>query len=248
MPAFGDDLFLGPVQIATRSLGVANPTGNPSEPSIGAGPLGRIYVFDVVPLAANATNVVNAATTAGAGSIPIAAGTNATAYTSAAGPVYVKFDVARCLALSSAANLSAVNFTITGLDQYGQVMTVLIAGPNANTIKTTKAFRAVSSVSVSAAVGTAVNIGTSDTIGLPWALSSAAYIVSRNWNNAADTSTVVAADTTSPATSATGDTRGTLALSSASDGTKRLVFIQALTGIQCGPQATSAGLIGNPQA
>lgn len=70
---------------------------------------------------------------------------------------------ARKLTITSANNLSAVNFVITGKAIDGSDLTETIAGPNANTVTTTNAFTRVISVNVSAAV-TAVSVG-DDTVG-----------------------------------------------------------------------------------
>ena len=59
--------------------------------------------------------------------------------------------IARTVSLTSANNLSARNFTVTGtLDGFVQAET--IAGPNANTVETTKLFSSITSVAVNGAV------------------------------------------------------------------------------------------------
>ena len=70
-------------------------------------------------------------------------------------------DIQRRVTLESAANLSAITFTITGTDQEGKPVTEAIAGPNATTTTTTKDFLTITQIAVSAAVGTNVEIGTS---------------------------------------------------------------------------------------
>jgi len=64
------------------------------------------------------------------------------------------------LGVTSAGNLSAVNFTITGTDDQGRVISQTIAGPNANTVQTTLNYRTVTQIAVSAAVGTNVTVDT----------------------------------------------------------------------------------------
>jgi hypothetical protein len=64
------------------------------------------------------------------------------------------------LGITSAGNDSAVNFTITGTDDQGRVISQTIAGPNANTVQTTLNYRTVTSIAVSAAVASAVTVDT----------------------------------------------------------------------------------------
>ncbi len=62
--------------------------------------------------------------------------------------------------ITSAGNDSAVNFTVTGTDDQGRVISQTIAGPNINTVQTTLNFRTVTSIAVSAAVASAVTVDT----------------------------------------------------------------------------------------
>lgn len=64
--------------------------------------------------------------------------------------------------LTSAGNLSAVNFTVTGTDPEGKALTETLAGPNANTVETAAYFKTVTSVSVSATIATDATVGTVD--------------------------------------------------------------------------------------
>ena len=61
--------------------------------------------------------------------------------------------LAHQISLTSAANLSAINFTITGTDADGQVISELLAGPNNNTVETTKFFKTVATIVNSATLG-----------------------------------------------------------------------------------------------
>ena len=70
MPQFNDDLFLG---AAVTDMGMN--LGNSSPMSEGVGPLGRIYVWDVVPLTKQTNNISVAATYSSAGNATLAAGT-----------------------------------------------------------------------------------------------------------------------------------------------------------------------------
>jgi hypothetical protein len=262
---FDDDLLIGPVVAggpnSTASTGVAagpllaaNHAGGSSPMTRGIGPLGREFVYDQVPLTKQTANIAALQTTAGAGALVLTAGTGVTKVTRADGTFVYQFDIPRAVSLTSAANISAVNFTVSGYDVYGQPMTALLAGPNANTVNTLKAFFQVSSVTVSAAVGTNTSVGSADIFGLPVAVLDGAYLDKVGWTATAgttfanDTGTFAIADATTPATNATGDVRGTYAPSSASNGVKRLVVSILLPGSAVGPQATRTGALGVTQA
>jgi len=72
-------------------------------------------------------------------------------------------NMATTVTLTSAGNISGVNFTITGTDENGDAVTETRVGPNANTVTTTEAFLTVTQVSVDAAVGTNTSVGFSAT-------------------------------------------------------------------------------------
>lgn len=57
------------------------------------------------------------------------------------------------LSLTSAANLSAINITITGSDADGVAFSETLAGPNAATVETTGFFKTVSAVSAASTLG-----------------------------------------------------------------------------------------------
>lgn len=62
--------------------------------------------------------------------------------------------------LASTANLSAINMTLTGTDPEGAVLTETIAGPNNNTVTSTKYFKTIASVSAASTLGgNTMNIG-----------------------------------------------------------------------------------------
>lgn len=65
----------------------------------------------------------------------------------------------RPITLTSAGNLSAVTFTVYGFDRARSPISESLAGPNANTVTTTKYFAEVSRVAASAAVGSDVEAG-----------------------------------------------------------------------------------------
>lgn len=66
----------------------------------------------------------------------------------------------RRLILESAGNISATNFTITGTDDSGAIISETLAGPNATTIPTELSFSTVTQIAADAAFATDVEIGT----------------------------------------------------------------------------------------
>lgn len=106
--------------------------------------------------------------------------------------------------------------TVTGTDYYGVPQTEVSASGTSFTGK--KGFSTITSVTFSAAV-TAATVGTGVKIALPFRVD-ANGLLDVICNNLPDaTYTFVPADTTSPATSSTGDVRGTVAFTTAPNGT-----------------------------
>lgn len=249
-----DNHLLGPVVPGgpvVAGLQAGNDAQGSSPQMRGLGPMGRIFTYNVVPLALAVANIAALQTTAGAANLVLTAAAGVTAIIDAAGVTRYQLDCPRAISLTSTGDISAVNFTITGYDVYGQAMSQTRAGPNNNTVNTTKAFYQVVSITASGAVGTNTSVGTSDIFGIPVAVADAGYIIKSAWNNtlAQDAGTFVAADATTPATAATGDVRGTYKPSAnASNGVRRLCLHLHLTGNQCGPQAVRVSALGVTQA
>jgi len=242
-----DDLFLGP---AFTTQGSDSALGNPSPMEKGVGPMGRVYIFDVVPLVLQTAGLAALQTLLAAGNLTLTAGTGVTTTTDASGTVRYVLDTPRVVTFTSAADESAVTFTVTGYDVFGQRMTQSRAGPNANTVATTKAFKSIISVAASAAVANNTSVGYGDTLGLPIRVTNAVYVLAVKWAStlAQDAGTFTAAVTTDPATATTGDVRGTYLPSSATDGARRLIVAIAVPAIGCGPNATRVGALGVTQA
>lgn len=133
--------------------------------------------------------------------------------------------VARNIRITSGGNDSGITFTVNGYDLYGYPQSETITGANAGIAAGKKAFKFVTSVVQSAAVASTMSVGTGDVFGFPMLTSfwGDQSVVWNNGNIAANTG-YLAADVTSPATATTGDVRGTYAVQSASDGTKRLMM------------------------
>lgn len=244
MPQFGDDIYLGPAIGPQPADGVS-----PSPMSQGAGPLGRIYVWDTVPLAPLANNLALAQAVAGAANLVLTPGAGVTRVTLASGAFGYVLDVPRCLAVVSAnAGDTTQTVTYTGFDVYGAAMSARVTLNGVTPVNTLKAFKTVTQIAVSAVTVGLISSGTTSILGIPYRVTDRGY-VDPSWNNtlARDVAIVVVADVTSPATLLTGDVRGTLLPSSAADGVKRLVCDISLTGLACGPQATRIGAFGVAQ-
>lgn len=247
MAQFSDDLFLG---TAETYMGTNASLGNPSPMGMGVGPLGRIYVWDAVPAALVTNNIATASAYTAA--ITLTAGTSATSVVRQDGITVVQLDVPRAVGVTiGAGTITNRNVTITGFDIYGQPMSEVIATGTTQsvTVNGKKAFYQIASATVSGAVGATIALGTTDILGLPVRVTNAGYIARSGWNGALadDAGTFVAAVTTT-ATTTTGDVRGTYVPSSATDGTKRLVFGILMPAIAVGPQATRTGALGVTQA
>lgn len=126
--------------------------------------------------------------------------------------------------------------TVAGLDLYGYPQTEAQTG-TAFTGK--KTFSAIISITSSAAI-TLSTFGTGNVLGLPFHTQSG-DIVAMTFNDATDASTFVVADNTYPATTATGDVRGTVAPAGTLNGAK---FYTAL--IKPTDPSTQWGLFGVP--
>jgi hypothetical protein len=114
--------------------------------------------------ASDVAAICQAQTTAGAGNLII----NGNLWDPNIGPGIVFNGYLRTISFTSTADLSALNFTVTGtkfpdMKMYSET----IAGPNNNTVETTHSFYTVDSISVNGAVGTAVSVG-SGSIGVTY--------------------------------------------------------------------------------
>lgn len=249
MGQISDDIYLGPAFVSG-----SNQSAGPAPMTVGVGPMGRFYCFDVVPAASNTT--VNQNEICTSQNLPLGALTmtaNGTTTTSGADPfgnALVVLDCERTVAVYSAADLSTKTITITGYDRYGQLMSQTITAPNATTVQTTKTFKSIKSVVSSGAIASAVVVGIGTGIGLPFRLTDLGYVCSVMFNQTAITISSVAVkvcDTTSPATASTTDVRGYI-VTGQTDGTKRLVVNYALPALASGPNATRVGAVGVTQA
>ena len=75
--------------------------GNPAPMDLGVGPLGRIFVWDVVPQALVANNIAASQTPAAAGSLTLTAGTSVKAVTTAGGVSTLQVDCPRAVKVTT---------------------------------------------------------------------------------------------------------------------------------------------------
>lgn len=241
-----DDLFLGPA-LGPQPSGVGL---MPSPMERGVGPMGRVYLFDLVPLTLQATGLAATQAVSGVTSLVLTAGTGVTRSTAYDGSLIYTMDCARCVTLvSTNAGDTTQVATVVGFDFYGAPMTATITLNGTTTVVTLKAFKSVKSITISATTTGTVSAGFNDRLGLPVRVTDAVYLARVGWNAtlAENAGTFVAAVTTDPATAATGDVRGLYTPSSAADGTKRLVMAIMMPALACGPNATRAGAYGVTQ-
>lgn len=157
--------------------------------------------------------------------------------------------LSRVVTITTATSDVAV-YTVRGYDIYGYPMTEAITAAGATTVSGKKAFKYVASVTPVGTVGATATVGTGDVFGFP--IYSATFTIGAeadvgiSWNGAAIAATTgyLAGVTTNPATATTGDVRGTYAVQSASDATKRLVITQSPTIANIG---SATGLFGVQQ-
>lgn len=132
--------------------------------------------------------------------------------------------LSRCVSIASAGNDSANTFLITGTGKYGNAQSELLTGANIGTATTKKAFKTVTSIVPTSNTAAAVTVGWSKTFGLIHPVTAKGSVTVK-FDGAMDTGTLVVGDATSPVTTTTGDTCGTIALAGTPDGAKELVFI-----------------------
>ena len=226
------------------------PLDNPAPMDLGVGPLGRIYVWDIIPQALVADNIATAQTTSS--TIALTAGTSVKSVVRQDGTTVLQLDCPRAVSIvSGAGTLTNRNVTISGYDYYGQAMSEVIATGTvqSTTVKGKKAFFQITSASISGALGATIAVGTTDILGIPVRVFNVSYVASVKSNStlAQDAGTFVAADTAT-ATTTTGDVRGTYVPATASNGIVRTTMGILLPAIAVGPNATRVGALGVTQA
>lgn len=229
-----DDVYLGPVYNAGRGV-----SAGPSPMELGVGPMGRVYHWDVVAEAKSTTGVA-ASQTPGSGVTFLINGASATG-----GVATLATPRGVDIVAGTAGDTTQV-VTITGTDVYGQAMSEAITANGTARVSGKKAFKTITSAVSATAFTTTAAIGTTDVLGLPIRVTDKVYISRAGYNNtlAEDAGTLTVADVTSPATTTTGDVRGTYIPSAAPDGSKRLLLAIVVPALGCGPNATRIGAYG----
>lgn len=155
--------------------------------------------------------------------------------------------LARAVAIAGNGDDRSATFAVAGYDIYNYPMTETITGANAGTATGTKAFKYIASITPAGTLAsTLVTAGQSDKIGLMLRVDKFQYlkIYSPDTTLISATTGFVAADTTDPATAVTTDVRGTYALQTASNNSRRLVITARIPLANC---QTAAGLVGVTQ-
>ncbi len=130
----------------------------------------------------------------------------------------------------------AMTILVTGLDVYGDVMSELLTIAATGTSQTAtgnKAFKSITSVAITAAADAEANtldLGTGVKLGLPHRVDENGMMVAKV-DGATDAATFVEAVATDPATTTTGDVRGTVTFASAPDGTKKLACLYKIANV-----------------
>jgi hypothetical protein len=209
-----DDIFRGSAYVPTREEGRRGvPMAKP------------IQVINLgAPETADADGIATSQSPSGAGDLTLD-GTYASNGTAT-------LDVPRAVSITSDADDSGNTFTVTGEDEYGYPLSEDITGPNAGTSNGAKAFKKVSNIAINNAAAGNVEAGTADVFGLPFALNDVADLsaVFADATEERSSSTLQAADSTDPATTTTGDVRGTVAPNTAADGSVEFRVHMAVQG------------------
>lgn len=184
------------------------------------------------PVPADTDGVALAQTRASAGPL------NLNGVTASAG--VATLDAPRVVTVTSAGNLSGVTFTIKGTDVRGRNIVHQMAGPNNSTVATTKTFKTVTEVSVSASMGGAnAEVGFGNTFGSPVFLPSGEFVWKGLSDGVNDALTVVAG-VMGEQTYTSGDAFGRITFTANPNGTRVLeaiAFVPSIEGEAAEPRA-----------
>jgi len=124
--------------ILNQAINIANTTAltlhdfetldNPAPMSLGVGPLGRIYVWDVIPQTAVANNIAASQTPVAAGNLTLTAGTSVRPVTTASGVSGFVLDCPRVLSVTTATAAVSTLSTVVIAGTGGQITFASQAG------------------------------------------------------------------------------------------------------------------------
>ncbi len=156
---------------------------------------------------------------------------------------------ARTIAVTGVVNGAGLVFTIRGYDVYGYAMSEAITcGAGVNTVAGIKGFKFIASITPATTDAHNYSVGTLDVFEFPLAVYDWGE-VTVTWDAAQITaSTGFLAAVTTTATTTTGSVRGTYAVQSAADGTKKLIVSVGLTPWNAVNANGTASLFGVTQA
>lgn len=152
----------------------------------------------------NSKFTVTAASTAAAAALQTTAG--AALLTLAATPYTPA--VPSTITLTSAGNISGVNFTLYGTDSTGAAITEVLAGPNNNTVYSTKSYASITAIYANGAVGTNTSAGISSSVYMPVQPTKITITSAANTSAIAFTIRGIAQDGTGLTESLTGPAAG----------------------------------------
>lgn len=158
--------------------------------------------------------------------------------------------LARAVSVTANGGATGGAIVVHGYDVFGQAMSESITAAAGTTVAGKKAFKyVVSAIPAFTDAGHTYSLDTADVFGIHIRVDRFAYVRAFFNDVAVVVAAFTAADATSPATTTTGDTRGTLA--ETSDTTKRLqIFAMPSAGnmIAATPGAAITGMFGIQQA
>lgn len=131
--------------------------------------------------------------------------------------------IARNVRITSGGNDTGITFLVVGYDVYGYPMSEAITGASGGVASGAKAFKYIASITPSGAVASTASAGTGDVIGLPLRADYFGQLLINYPDTVITASTGFTAAVTTTASTTTGDVRGTYALQTASNNSRRLI-------------------------
>lgn len=149
--------------------------------------------------------------------------------------------LARNIRITTNADDTGGTYVVAGYDLYGYAMTETITGVSSAVASGKKAFKFVTSITPAGTINsTAVTVGTGDVFGFPIRIDTIGYIGIDYNASLVTANTGFTAAVTTAASSTTGDVRGTYALQTASNNTRRLQMFASLSPVNIQAGNTTA--------